>query len=71
MSSNKLILVIGATGAQGIAVVRALVAPNAVSQGFQVRALTRDVNHRRAKELEALGTVELFQGVQNVRYRGH
>ena len=62
-SSKKLILVIGATGAQGMAVVPALLAPNedGTPSPYAVRALTRDPTNRRARELEALGA-ELFKG---------
>lgn len=61
--ARKLILVIGATGAQGLEVVPALLKPNhdGTPSPFAVRALTRDVNNRRAKELESMGA-ELFQG---------
>ncbi|KAJ3555105.1 hypothetical protein NM688_g2758 [Phlebia brevispora] len=61
--TKKLILVIGATGAQGIAVIDALLAP--VSDGspspYAIRALTRDPSSRRAKLLAEKG-VECFQG---------
>lgn len=63
-SSKKLILVIGATGAQGIAVVEALIAPSADGSPspYAVRALTRDPEHRRSRDLAAKG-VELFKGM--------
>lgn len=48
--NNKLIAVTGATGQQGGAVARKLLA-----EGWQVRALTRDVNKPAAQELKALG----------------
>jgi uncharacterized protein YbjT (DUF2867 family) len=54
--SNKLIAVTGATGQQGGAVARKL-----LSEGWQVRALTRDVNKPAAHELKALGA-ELVAG---------
>ncbi|MFM8424930.1 MAG: NmrA/HSCARG family protein [Chloroflexota bacterium] len=54
--NNKLIAVTGATGQQGGAVARKLLA-----DGWQVRALTRDVNKPAAQELKALGA-ELFAG---------
>ena len=47
---NKLIAVTGATGQQGGAVARKLLA-----EGWKVRALTRDPNKPAAKELAALG----------------
>ena len=61
--SKKSILVIGATGAQGMAVVDALLAPAADGSPspWAVRALTRDASHRRAQELRSRG-VEIFQG---------
>lgn len=54
--SNKLIAVTGATGQQGGAVARKLLA-----EGGQVRALTRDINKPAAQELKALGA-ELVAG---------
>ncbi len=54
--SNKLIAVTGATGQQGGAVARKLLA-----DGWQVRALTRDINKPAAQELKALGA-ELVAG---------
>ncbi|KAJ7660805.1 NAD-P-binding protein [Mycena polygramma] len=63
MSAQKLILVIGATGAQGQAVVDALLAPD--SQGnvspYAVRALTRDPTTKQALALAARG-VECVKG---------
>jgi uncharacterized protein YbjT (DUF2867 family) len=50
---KKIIAVIGATGAQGGGLVRAIAAdPNGP---FQARAITRDVNSEKAHELAALG----------------
>lgn len=61
--STKLILVLGATGAQGLAVVDALLAP--ASDGspspYSVRALTRNPQNERALSLKARG-VEVLQG---------
>jgi uncharacterized protein YbjT (DUF2867 family) len=54
--NNKIIAVTGATGQQGGAVARKLLA-----DGWKVRALTRDVNKPAAQELKALGA-ELFAG---------
>ncbi len=54
--NNKIIAVTGATGQQGGAVARKLLA-----EGWQVRALTRDVNKPAAQELKALGA-EIFAG---------
>ncbi|KAJ7058716.1 NAD(P)-binding protein [Mycena amicta] len=62
-TNSKVILVIGATGAQGVAVIDALLAPDAqgAPSQYTVRALTRDTSGRSAKELAARG-VELVQG---------
>ena len=54
--NNKIIAVTGATGQQGGAVARKLLA-----EGWQVRALTRDINKPTAQELKALGA-ELVAG---------
>ncbi|RPD63751.1 nmrA-family protein [Lentinus tigrinus ALCF2SS1-6] len=61
--SHKLILVIGATGAQGLAVIDALLAPGAdgSSSPYSVRALTRNPQGTRAQELASKG-VEVVQG---------
>ena len=53
MAGKKTIAVLGATGAQGGGLVRAILSdPNG---GFAVRALTRDVNSEKAKALATLG----------------
>lgn len=61
--AKKLILVIGATGAQGIAVVDALLRPSddGTSSPYAVRALTRDPSSNRAKRLIEKG-VECVKG---------
>ncbi|KAJ3901145.1 NAD(P)-binding protein [Lentinula edodes] len=62
MTSKKLILVIGATGAQGIPVVSALLAAhNGNPSPYSVRALTRDSKSKQAHALASLGA-ELFEG---------
>ncbi|MEW6051553.1 MAG: NmrA/HSCARG family protein [Candidatus Zixiibacteriota bacterium] len=53
MSEKKIIAVVGATGAQGGGLVRAIL--NDRTGGFIARALTRDVNSDKAKELAQLG----------------
>ena len=55
-NSDKLIVVTGATGRQGGATTRHLLA-----QGWRVRALVRDPNKPAAQELAAKGA-ELAQG---------
>lgn len=53
MAQKKIIAVVGATGAQGGGLVRAIL--NDPSGEFSARALTRDVNSNSAKELQELG----------------
>ena len=52
MAEKKIIVVVGATGAQGGGLVRAIQSDS--SGGFTARALTRDVNSGRAKDLAGL-----------------
>jgi uncharacterized protein YbjT (DUF2867 family) len=53
MAQRKIIAVVGATGAQGGGLVRAILAdPNG---GFAARAITRDVDSEKARELAAAG----------------
>ncbi|OSX62577.1 hypothetical protein POSPLADRAFT_1141351 [Postia placenta MAD-698-R-SB12] len=56
-TDKKLILVIGATGAQGLAVIDKLLAPleDGSPSPYAIRALTRDPENPRAKELFAKG----------------
>ena len=63
-SDKKLILVLGATGAQGIAVIDQLLAPSADGSPspYAIRALTRDPSGKRALELAAKG-VECVKGM--------
>ena len=53
MAERKIIAVVGATGAQGGGLVRAIL--NDTNGGFTVRAITRDVQSDKAKGLAALG----------------
>jgi uncharacterized protein YbjT (DUF2867 family) len=53
MAEKKIIAVVGATGAQGGGLVRAIL--NDPNGGFRVRAITRDVNSDKAKELAKSG----------------
>lgn len=53
MAEKKIIAVVGATGSQGGGLVRAIL--NDPSGEFTARALTRDVNSDKAKELARLG----------------
>jgi len=53
MAEKKIIAVLGATGAQGGGLVRAILSDP--SGGFTARAITRDINSDKAKALQALG----------------
>jgi uncharacterized protein YbjT (DUF2867 family) len=53
MAERKIIAVVGATGAQGSGLVRAICAGPVA--GFAARALTRNVNSEKARALAALG----------------
>lgn len=58
MSTVSRVFVVGGTGAQGMPIVRALVADNR----YSVRFLSRDPGSRRAKELLALDNVSAQEG---------
>lgn len=62
-AEKKVIFLIGATGAQGGPVVKELLrnADDGTPSPYRVRALTRNPDHRRAKDLEEMG-VELVKG---------
>ena len=62
--SKKTIAVVGATGAQGGGLVRAILADP--SGGFAARALTRDPNGAKAKELAKLGAEVVAANVDDV-----
>ena len=53
MVQKKIIAVFGATGAQGGGVARAILHDS--NSGFAVRAITRDINSEKAKELAGMG----------------
>ncbi len=53
MSDSKIIAVVGATGAQGGGLVRAIQSQSGL--GFRARAITRDASSPKAQELAALG----------------
>lgn len=64
MADKKIIAVVGATGSQGGGLVRAILAdPNG---GFAVRAITRDVNSDKAKELAKAGAEVVAADVDDV-----
>jgi uncharacterized protein YbjT (DUF2867 family) len=62
--SKKTIAVVGATGAQGGGLVRAILADP--SGGFAARALTRDPNGAKAKELAKLGAEVVAADIDDV-----
>ena len=63
MASKKIIVVFGATGAQGGGLTRAIL--NDSSGEFSVRAVTRDVTSDKAKELTKLGAEVVAADVDN------
>ena len=64
MGQKQVIAVVGATGMQGGGLVRAILADPA--SGLTVRALTRDVNSDKARELAGLGAEVVAADVQDV-----
>jgi uncharacterized protein YbjT (DUF2867 family) len=64
MADRKIIAVVGATGAQGGGLVRAILADP--SGGFAARAITRDVNSDKARELARLGAEVVAADVDDV-----
>jgi len=64
MDDKKIIVVAGATGAQGGGLVRAIL--NEPNEPFKVRALTRDVNSDKARALAALGAETVAGDVDDV-----
>lgn len=63
MAEKKIIAVVGATGAQGGGLVRAI--QNERNGGFIVRAITRDVKSEKAKGLVALGAEVVAADLDN------
>lgn len=64
MADKKIIAVVGATGAQGGGLVRAIM--NDPGSGFTARALTRDVNSEKAKALAKLGVEVVAANLDDV-----
>ncbi len=64
MSEKKIIAVVGATGAQGGGLVRAIM--NDASGGFKARALTRNASSEKAKALAKLGAEVVAADVDNL-----
>lgn len=65
MAEKKIIAVVGATGAQGGGLVRAILEDK--NGPFSARALTRDVDSARAKELAEAGAEVVAADVDNVK----
>jgi len=63
MSDKRVIAVVGATGAQGGGLVRAIL--NDPNGGFTARVLTRDVNGAKAKEFARLGAEVVAVDIDN------
>jgi uncharacterized protein YbjT (DUF2867 family) len=63
MEDKKIIAVVGATGAQGGGLVHAIL--NDTSGEFKARAITRDANSDKAKELKKLGAEVVEADVNN------
>lgn len=55
MSNKKIIVVFGATGAQGGSVVKSILGDSRVKGDWHVRAVTRDVTKPSAQALKDLG----------------
>ena len=64
MAEKQIIAVVGATGAQGGGLVRAIL--NDPSGGFAARAITRDVNSDKAKTLAKAGAEVVSASVDDV-----
>ncbi len=64
MSEKKIIAIVGATGAQGGGLARAIL--NDPNSEFAVRAITRDVNSDKARELAAAGAEVVAADVYDV-----
>ena len=64
MPEKKIIAVMGATGAQGGGLVRAILSD--VSGGFKARAITRNVSSEKARELAKLGAEVVAADVDDV-----
>jgi len=64
MSTRKIIAVVGATGAQGGGLVRAIV--NDPASGFVARALTRDAQSEKARALAKLGAEVVAANLDDV-----
>src|ERR1700690_441800 len=69
MSQKKIIVVFGATGAQGGGLAHAIL--NDSNSEFAVRAVTRNINSDKAKELAALGAEVVAGDIDDVQSLKH
>ena len=65
MNNKKTIVVVGATGAQGSGLVRAILSDP--DHEFNVRAITRDVNSDKAKKLAKMGAEVVAGNVDDIQ----
>ena len=65
MKQKKIITVFGATGAQGGGLARAILNDNKTE--FAVRAVTRNVNSDKAKELESMGAEVVAGNIDDLK----
>lgn len=63
--TDKIIVVAGSTGAQGGGLVRAILADR--GHGFSVRAITRNINSHKARELARLGADVVAADIDDAR----
>jgi len=64
MTEKKIIAIVGATGAQGGGLLRAILSDK--NSDFTARAITRDINSPKAKELAKLGVEVVAADVDNL-----
>lgn len=66
MASKKLLVVFGATGAQGGSVVKSILGDSKLRESWAVRGVTRDVSKPSAKALESLGAETIAVSILEV-----
>lgn len=66
MASKKLLVVFGATGAQGGSVVKSILGDSKLRESWTVRGVTRDVSKPSAKALESLGAETIAVSIVKV-----
>ncbi|CAI7628886.1 unnamed protein product [Penicillium glandicola] len=58
----KILAIFGATGQQGSSVLNYVLNDPELSQQYQVRAITRDINSEKAQQLQEKGNIEVVDG---------